>query len=278
MLIEDESGVNDKTSDSTPESENQDLDTKGAEQTPSPKDEAPAKGADETGAGKTYTQEEVNRIMHERTKDYSSMKRDLETYRQFISEQESRAKQVQAPAAPQAPSAPELDEDDKKFKAYLEKMYPGMDKLSLLGKLDDKRMGFIEALQQKDEAEKGKFVDSSEQEVFKFCEGINAKDEAAKSVVRDAVAAAILNDPKLAEKWERRDPTVIADAIKVLETTLGKRTEVTSAQNLSSVKAKVEKIQTPMPKGGIPAPISKEKSLTEDERVSKAWDALQKQG
>ncbi len=278
MLIEDESGVNDKTSDSTPESENQDLKEKGAEQTPSPEPEAPAKGADDTGAGKSYTQEEVNRIMHERTKDYSSMKRDLETYRQFISEQEAKAKNAPAPAAPQAPSAPELDEDDKKFIAYMQKVFPGIDKLGLIGKLDDKRMGFIEALQQKEEVEKTKFVDSSEQEVFKFCEGINAKDESAKSVVRDAVAAAILNDPKLAEKWERRDPTVIADAIKVLETTLGKRTEVAAKQDLSSVKAKVEKIQSPMPKGGIPAPISKEKSLTEDERVNKAWDALQNKG
>ena len=278
MLIEDESGVKDKTSEETPSLENQDLEVKGKEETPSPEPEVPAKGADETGAGKSYTQEEVNRMMHERTKDYSSMKRDLETFRAFKSEQEAKAKLAPTPAAPQAPSAPELDEDDKRFLEYMQKMFPGIDKLSLINKLDDKRMGFIEALQQKEEVEHTKFVESSEGEVFKFCDTINAKDDSAKSVVRDAVAAAILNDPKLADKWNRRDPTVIADAIKVLETTLGKRTEVSAKQDLSSVKAKVEKIQSPMPKGGIPAPISKEKTLTEDERVNRAWDALNSKG
>ena len=277
MLIEDESGVKEEL-EPTPGSDTHD--TKAEGETTSPEDGAAPKGGDETPAGKTYTEEDVNRMMHERTKDYASMKRDLESYRAFGSAQEIQTKLTPkpAPAAPPAPAELAMDEDDKKFDAYMRKMYPGISKLGMLGKLDESRLGFIEALQRKDEAEKEKYVDGAQNEVFKFCDTINAKDEAQKVVVRDAIAAAILNDQALAERWDRRDPTVIADAIKVLETTLGKRTEVAGKQDLSSVKAKVEKIQAPLPKGGVPAPISKPKNLTEDERVEKAWGALNNKG
>lgn len=274
MLIEENTGEKDEVV-LPPDTTNHGSETEGKEETTSPEAAAPAKGGDETPVGKTYTQEEVTNMMHERTKDYASMKRDLETYRAFIAEQDEKAKRAPTPAAPPPPASPELDEDDKKFVDYLKKVVP---ELGRLGKLDETRLGFIERLQQKEEAERNQFVESSEQEVFKFCDTISAKDDAQKAVVRDAVAAAIMNDPKLMEKWERRDASVISDAIKVLETTLGKRSEVAGKQDLSSVKAKVEKIQAPLPKGGIPAPVTKPKVLTEDERVERAWGRLNNKG
>ena len=269
MLIDDESGVNETNSDETPSAENLESKVEGAEPTPAPETETPAKGADDTGAEKTYSQAEVNEIMHKRTKDYSAMQRDLETYRAYISEQKAKP----APAPAQAPTMPELDEDDKKFVDYLKKVMPGINRTD---QFSDAQKGFIERLQAKEEFERKTFTESAEGDVFKFCDTINAKDDGQKAVVRDAVAAVILNDAKLAEKWERRDPSVISDAIKVLETTLGKRSEVSANQNLSSVKARVEKIQQPFPKGGIPAPITKPKVYTEDERVAMAWESLQK--
>lgn len=268
-----ESGVKDEST-AAPAEDTQDTKDSGST---SPEDKgAPATDGGETAGGKTYTQEEVNRLMHERTRDYASMKRDLDSYRTLGSAQEIHARLTPrpAPAAPPAPATQEMDEDDKKFDAYMRKMYPGISKLEILAKFDDSRMGFIERLQAREAAEVRKFQNTAQDEVFKFCDTINAKDEAQKVVVRDAVAAAILNDPKLAERWDQRDPTVIADAIKVLESTLGKRTEVAGKQDLSAVKAKVEKVQQPMPKGGIPAPISKPKTISDDERVDKAWGAL----
>ena len=272
MLIEENPGEKEELA-LTPGADDQVSKDEGAAETPSPKSETPAKDGDETPAGKSYTQEEVNEIMHARTKDYASMKRDLDMYRAFVSEQKERAQKAPAPIAPQAPAASELDEDDKKFVDYLKKVIPGIDRL---GKLDEKQLGFLSGLQQREEAEQAKFTESSEQKVNDFCDSISAKDDAQRAVIRDAVAAAILNDPKLYEMWVNRDGNVVADAVKVLETTLGRRSEVANKQDLSAIKAKVEKIQAPLPKGGVPAPISKPKTVSDDERVDKAWDALSK--
>ena len=270
-MLNEETGVNDKVE--TPSTETQTETTEGKETASSPSDSGTPTGGGETPAGKTYTEEEVNRIMHERTKDYASMKRDLESYRSLGSAREIQEKLKPAPATQSAAQSYQPDEDDKKFLTYLGKLMPNMSKLDLLAKLEG-NMGFIESLRQEREAQQQAFVDDSQNKVFEFCDSIGAKDDSQKAVIRDAVAAAILNDPKLAARWDKHDASVITDAIKVLETTLGKRTEVAAKQDLSAGKAKVEKIQAPLPKGGVGAPIVKERKLDDDERAEAAWKRL----
>ena len=112
-MLNEEKGVNDEVE--TPSTDTHVETDAGNAGATSPESADTPRGGGETPAGKTYTEEEVNRIMHERTKDYASMKRDLDSYRSFGTARELQEKlsKLQAPVAPNAAPAYQPDDDDK---------------------------------------------------------------------------------------------------------------------------------------------------------------------
>jgi hypothetical protein len=238
-------------------------------------DKSASAGGDVTPAGKTYTEEQLNAIMHERTKGFADMRKEYERYKELGSPDDLRSKLH--PATQPAPQAkdtqPGLDEDDKKFQEYLLKVFP---ELKNLNKLDESKLGFLNSMVAKDQEASQKFTAESESAVGKYCETSGIKDEQAQVIIRDAIAAVILNTPALMQRWQSRDASVIPEAIKTLESSIGKKSATADAQALSGTKAKVEQVKQPLPNGGLPAPITKEKKLTEEQRLDAAFAMLSK--
>jgi len=222
-----------------------------------------------TAGGKTYTEEEVNKILHMRTKEMSDMKKEYERYKSLGKYEDLSAKIKPAPKEEQA--APALSDDDKKFVDYLKQVVPGLGKLD---KFSDEHLSVIEAYRAREEKANQRYVSKMEDEVAKYCDTIGVKDEGQKKGFLDLVASVISTNEELHERFIDRDPGVIGEAIKRLQENFGAKLAKKEVSEASGIKAKVEKIQQPLPTGGIPAPISKERKLSDEERLDAAWAKL----
>lgn len=241
--------------------------------TPAPEPKVPPTEGGDTPQGKpekTYTQAEVNRIMHERTKDYAALKEQLESYSKLGSVEDLHKRLTPQPQA-QPAAGGELDEDDKKFLAYLQKLglKPGTG-------LDEKTQGFLANIQRREEAAHAAYVKSSEDAVLKLCDTLKVTEDHQRVMVRDMVAAIILNDPALFQKWNMRDPSVMTDAIAVYSKLQGTASADDAAAKAALAKKSAGFVKPPLPPGGIPAPITARKQPTDDERLDAAWESLRK--
>lgn len=271
--MKDEPGVKDESQGAAPAPESQDLAPKDGAPASQPAAEVTPKGGDVTPAGeRTYTQAEVNRIMHERTKDYAAMKSRLEAYGS-LGEVEDLKKRLTPAQPPKAEEPVQLDEDDKKFVAYMDKLYPGLKDLGKGPSVSAEEYAFIQQLQKREAEGQAAFLKASEAEVFAFCDSRNIKDDAQRVIVRDMIASVILNDPAIAAKWAHRDPSVMKDAIDAYKKLAGSPT-VAEDQAAAALKKKAQFLKPPLPAGAHPAPITQQKKLSDDERVDAAFAAL----
>lgn len=240
----------------------------------------PSKGGGVTPAGKTYTEAEVNRMMHDRTKDFSATKKSLEAYAALGTPEEIAAK-LKGPTPPPA-SGPQLDDDDKKLKEYMLKLYPELKELSKLGKLDDQQLAFVDSLRQR-EVEAGKeYLTKAESEIDAHCAASKIEGDDKKALLRDMVAVVITSNPTLASRFQARDASVVGEALKMVSGFMGAPTAASpsplaAAQAAAAAKTKGAQIKAPIPPGGIGAPLTKDRKKTEEERLDDAFKAIQKQ-
>lgn len=231
-----------------------------------------------TPAGKMYTEAELNAIMHERTKGFSSVKKELESYKALGSVDEL-SKVAKKPASSEDPApSPALDPDDQKFVAYLKRVLPELSRLEALGKLEPQQLEYLNDLRQREETKRQDYVNRSEQEIYTYCDTKGIKDESARVMTRDLIAVAIMNSPALAARWRENDPSVVSEAVKILGSTLNPAAapakDMAALQTQAAAKAKAAVIKPPLPTGGVAAPITKDRKLTDDERVDAAWNAI----
>lgn len=270
--MKEEPGVKDESQGAAPAPESQDTKPEGG--APAPEGSgAPSQGGSEKPAGeRTYTQAEVNRIMHERTKDYAAMKARLDAYGS-LGDVEDLKKRLTPAQPPKAEEPVQLDEDDKKFVAYMDKLYPGLKDLGKGPSVSAEEYAFIQQLQKREAEGQAAFLKASEAEVFAFCDSRNIKDDAQRVIVRDMIASVILNDPAIAAKWAHRDPSVMKDAIEAYKKLSGSPA-VADDQAAAALKKKAQFLKPPLPAGAHPAPITQQRKPSDDERVDAAFAAL----
>ncbi len=240
---------------------------------------APTPDGGVTPGGKTYTEAEVQSIMHARTKDYAEMRRQLDAYRQHgsVDEIATKLKPSQAQAASQEQAGQQLDDDEKKFVAYLKKVLPELRSLDSLKGLDADKINFLNQMREREIAAEQAYVGSAEQAIMSHCDSVGLKTDAQKSMMREVVAATIISTPELHNRFTAKDPTVIADAIKLVSGALGAPAapSLSVQQAQAAAKAKAGSIKPPLPAGGVAAPVTKDRKLTEEERLEAAFKAIQ---
>lgn len=227
------------------------------------------------GGEKRYTQAEVQAILHERTRGMSQIRKEYETYRSLGTLEELQAKLKPAPAA--QPQDDGLEEDDRKFKAYLAKVYPGLKKLDEPSPVTAEHLQFIQGLQAREAKAHERYMESTESEIYKHCDANKITDETHRRIMRDAIASVILNDPALAQRFEQRDPGTVSDAVKLFQRLNPGMNDIAAAQAAAAAKGKAGGIKAGMPSGGVAAPITKDKKLSDEERLDQAWKSLQGQ-
>jgi len=236
------------------------------EETPSPK---PSGGETPVGKEQTksYTEGELQNIIHERTKTYSER---IDGYEKKLQELEAKVGSFSPKPSEEAPKGPELDADDKAFVEYLHKVYP---QLAVLEKISPEMLQQINSYTGREQVVNEDFLSKAAQSVGKYVTEMGLKEENAVAYLKDLVSAAILNTPKLLKKWEIRDVGVIDEAFKVIETDFGKKKADAEIKKMTEVKAKTDALSNPLPGGGIPAPVGSNK-LTDVERVEQAFKSL----
>ncbi len=254
-----------ETSDVNPNTETDHIgDTLPSESDDTTPDVEPEKG-DEPQQEKMYTKEEVENIMHERTKNLAKMREEYQQYKELGSVEEIRDKTVDAKPTNQAE---ELDEEDKKFIEYLNKVRPDLS----TDKKNDVNSAFIEQLKAREELANRTYLSQVEANIGEYGKG-KGYDENKVVILKDTLATIIQTDPELYSRFIQRDPSVTKGAIAKFEETMKPFLD-SKIKELSSNKAKVEVIKKPLPKEGISAPIATPKKLTENELNSQAFDAF----
>lgn len=232
-----------------------------------------------TPGGKTYTEAEMTSIMHERTKGMSDMRKQLDAYRSLGSVEEIQAlRKMPVPNEEPKSSEPVLDDEEKKFRNYLLKLMPELTRMETLKGLDGDKVAFLEQLREREVAQREAYVSKSEQDVAAYCDSLNIKEESKQVMVRDMIATIIMNSPEVSKKWAANDPSAVKDAVEIFKSTLGLgqsvKTQLAEEQGKAAAKTKAATIKAPIPPGGVSAPITKERKLTDEERLDAAFRSL----
>lgn len=244
--------------------------------TPEPEGGAQPEGG-ETPKEKTYTESELQNIIHERTKGYSEKLEDLDTYRQLGTLDDLAKLRDTNGGKVEQPVEEPLTDEDKRFMSYMEKRYPGLKGLDSKLKVLDKLEGqgeFIQGFQGRDQEEWKNFVGDAYSKVGEICKAAGITNEAQVKANADVIAAIIQGDKKLHGKWRRKDSSCINDAMEIIKETTVAPFSRDSLSRKADTKQKTEKLSKSLPSGGVPAASSKEKKLSDNERVDRAFEAL----
>ena len=239
---------------------------------------APTQDGGVTSGGKVYTEAEVNSMMHARTKDYAEMRKQLDSYRQHGTLEELAAKLKPSPASgqPAEQGQPALDADEQKFVEFLKKVLPELKSLESLKGLDPEKIAFLNQLRDREVSSQQAYIQSAEQAINAHCDSLGQKTEAQKDMVREMISATILSTPELYKRFQEKDPNVVSDAIKLASATLGvpQAPAVGVQQAQAAAKAKAAQIKPPLPAGGLPAPLTKDRKLSDEERLEAAFQSV----
>lgn len=282
MLEEEKLGVNDQnveppsTNDSnTPQTEVEKV-----------QPEQPA-GSDISGSQKTYTEQELQDIIHKRTKGDSEKLRNYEAavnqYKLLGSPEEIYKKLSSiTQSAPTVNKEPEvkLSPEDERAKQYLLKLIPDLKNIGDINKKiadSDGISSFVREMVAERSMTSQAFVNSSRNELYKICDEIGIKDDSKKALVEEMVAGIIKSDANLARKFALRDMSCIAEAMSTFKSIGGFSTPATnnsSNADLAATKQKTAALTKQMPKGGSASAIRKTEKLSDDERLEAAFKAV----
>jgi hypothetical protein len=207
---------------------------------------------------KTYTEEEINQILHERTKSYSEK----------IKQYEEKLKA--ASGEPKDPMS-NLSAEDKKFIEYLKKIQPYIGQPSL----KEEDLKFVELLRQREQAETNNFLSEGDKVVKGLASELKITDNRIE-VLKDAIASIILSDDSLKSRLVRRDVSVFKDAFGVFKSTFQPVISNAAKSEVSKVvkaKENVANVKQPV-KGGISAPLTKKDKMTHEEFLEAAFKRI----
>ena len=231
----------------------------------------PASGASDGGQQsqpvKTYTGEELGKIVSTRLNESQSkffsefgvksadeLKAQIQQFRQMQDVLKSKDQQV--------------DPETKAFREYMEKQYPQLSKIDQIA----------QAAQSADERVFNSYVQQGHAEIDKMVgDKLGLTDEGQKSIIRDLVANSMKSNQEDMQKWARTgDVSIVKKHFdEVFSKHLDPMFRAASAKYVTAKTAQIKGTPPRLPEGGAPAPTSKEKALDRDERVSGAFKKFQ---
>lgn len=223
-----------------------------------------------TGAGaetpRTYRDEDVQRIVRERLAD--EQKR-FAPYRELGDASEVRARLERLDRMEKAArgEVPQVTPEQKELRDLLTKEFPGIDKVKEL----EARLEARDKMEQASRAQAGRSSISRMAQ-----EKLGTSDPKVLKMLENVISASIAEDSDSLKAWNSGDISVIDKHFEsVLSGSFDPLFKSASAR-YSSGKAK-DKAEVPptMPKGGVQAPASSDRKLSNDERRDAAWKRLQ---
>lgn len=221
-----------------------------------------------TSEGRTYRDEDVQRIVRERLSDEQ---KKWEGYKQFGTPAELKARQEKLDRyekAFQAESKPQASQEEKELRDLLDKQgYVRKDAVEGVSA----RLQAIEAASQAAHAKSGRG------EIARLAtEKLGTNDPNVLKMLENVISASIAGDKESLDAWNSGDTSVIA---KHFESSLSQSFDPlfkSASARYASGKAR-DKAEVPptMPKGGVQAPNSTERKMTGEERREAAFKRLQ---
>lgn len=216
-------------------------------------------------AEKLYTEQEVNEILHKRTKEYSEK---LKQYEEMMSKYINN--QTQKPVSEN--DASDLSSEDKAFIEYM--------KNKILKHLRDEIMPkeyieFINALRDRELAQTNLFMDNGEKQILEQMEKDNIPKESL-DIVKETIASIIMNSKELQNKFVMRDPTVFIQAYNKYISMFDKQIKNKAKEEIKKVvqtKENTTNVKQPV-KDGIGVATTEKKKLSDDELIDAAFKRL----
>lgn len=207
---------------------------------------------------KTYTEEEINKIIHERTKSYSEK----------IKQYEEMLKSKKDDAEPKKNTEYTLTEEDKQFIEYYKKIRPHLETIDL--KKED--LDFISSLRAREQAENNRFLSEGEKTIKSLASEMKIPEDKVE-ILKESIASIILNNDDLKSKLTLRDTSVFKEAFEIFKGTFANLVNSSAKEKVENVvktKEQVASIKQPV-KGGIPGSLTKKEKMTDDEFLEAAF-------
>lgn len=227
-------------------------------QTPAPG--APG-GTQPAPTPRTFTSDEVSNTVRER------LAQEQKRWEGFGDPKDLRARLDRAERLEKALKGDDPNQqspEDKEFRSYLERQYPGIKNLE---QLEQMAQGASQRLFQQQ-------VQSSEQEVGRLAkDAFGLEDPAHVEIVNDLVAKSIAGDPEALAAWRNGDTSVVGKHFeKVAKDRLDPLLRTASARYAAAKTKNGNELPPRMPPGGAPAPASKDGPMPRDARIKGAFE------
>lgn len=220
-----------------------------------------------TAGAKTYTEEDLNRILHTRTKEYSEKIKKME-------EELNKYKQSSSSVNKESQTSDDLSAEDKLFLDYLKtKILPRLD----IG-LKSEQQEIINAIIEREKYAQQMYLQSGENYIKEQATEMKLNEDGI-NILKDMVAAKILNDEKLLQRFKMRDPNVFKDAFESIKASFKAVIENKAKEEVKNiVKTKQATTQVKQPVSGIGAPITEKKPLSDEELLEMAFQRVKQGG
>jgi len=222
-------------------------------------------------AEKEYTKEELNKIMHERTKDYSER---LKSYEEKMQELETKINSFsdKKPQMQEKNAEEELTPEDKQFLDYFKKKIMPLIKDELTPK---QQIEYINAMMMREEIDNKNFLNKGETFLKDIItkQGLDIKN---LDVIKDMVASNIMNDEEMTTRFKNKDSKVFEDAYNKIIGLFKKTIDDKTKENVKKVintKEKMSNIKQPV-KDGIGVGTTVKKKLSDEELLDLAFKKI----
>lgn len=264
-MTEEKMGVN--NSSVTPAEQPQPETTEDNTSSSSVVNQVPQSSGVTTAGAKTYTEEDLNRILHTRTKEYSEKIKKLE-------EELNKYKQSSSSTNKESLTSDDLSAEDKLFLDYFKtKILPRLD----IG-LKSEQQEIINAIIEREKYAQQMYLQSGENYIKEQAAEMKLNEDGV-NILKDMVAAKILNDETMLQRFKMRDPNVFKDAFESIKASFKTVIENKAKEEVKNiVKTKQVTTQVKQPVSGIGAPITEKKPLTDEELLEMAFQRVKQGG
>lgn len=243
--------------------------TEAAVETPAIEQGSESPIADKSGAEtpaqtkeRTYREKEVSEIVSKRVNEWSQLGKPEELKAKLAEYERMKAAFAPKPE----PTQPAEDPQAKQVREYMEKLYPELKSLGQFqAQYQAQAQAAVQAVTDRNLEVMGKLVEESgfSKEVLPFID--NAVADSIRSSKED-----------LAKYQETADPEIIKKHYNLVKTGFLSRLGAVKNAEYEAKKGSTKNLPPAFPKGGIPAPTSKQKKLTDSERQAAAHEMLSK--
>lgn len=255
-----------------------------------PAAETPAADAS-AAAPKTFTQEQVSAIVQERLKGWSKYGKPeeldaklsrAEQVEKWATEMRSQFSATGEPKLPGAEMKTALTEEDKKVQAYMERLYPG------ITKYQERMQTFEQRTAELDGFRWQSISNNNRKSLSEIAEKAGYKPEQVLQsdpnvpCIEKYVADSIRGNVRDYQEYMKTgNPSIVQKHFEAVDKWIkgfAPQPPAAPAPNAAAAKdaAKIKGLPPRMPAAGVSAPTSGKKKMTNEERITGAWESLRK--